>query len=63
MCCRTGLAWKGDLYLFKDLLFLAVLGLCSCVWPSPGASSGSYSLAAVRGLLTAAASPVVEHRL
>ena len=44
-------------------LFLAVLGLCCCVDFSQVAASGGYSLVAVRELLTAVASFVVEHRL
>ena len=43
-------------------LFLAVLGFCCCVGFSLVVSRG-YSQIAVRGLLTAVASVVVEHGL
>ena len=43
-------------FLLLLLLFLAVLGLRCCTW-------ASSSCLAVRGLLIAMASPVVEHRL
>ena len=45
------------------LLFLAVRGLHCCVGFSLVVESGGYSLAAVRGLLTAVVSLVVELRL
>ena len=44
-------------------LFLAVLGLCCRVGFSLVVASGAWSPVAVRGLLVAAASLVVEHRL
>ena len=44
-------------------LFLAVLGLCCCVGFSPVAANGGYSLLAVSGLLTMAASLVAESGL
>ena len=43
--------------------FLAVLGLCCCTGFSPAATSRGYSLVAVHGLLTAAASLIAEHGL
>ena len=45
------------------LPFLAVLGLCCCMGFSLVASSRSYSLVVVCGLLIAVASLVAEHRL
>ena len=48
----------------KICLFLAALGLHCCTWTSSsGALSGDHSLAAVRRLLTVAASLVAEHGL
>ena len=48
--------------LFEVYLFLAMLGLCCYVGFSLAAASRGHSLVA-RGLLTAAASLVVEHGL
>ena len=49
---------------FKKLFFIvAELGLSCCACVSPVAGSGGYSRVAVRGLLVAEASLVVEHRL
>ena len=50
------------LYLF-NFLFLAVLGLCFCVWAFSSCSEWGPLFIAVRGPLTVAASLVVEHRL
>ena len=44
-------------------LFLSVLGLCCCVGFSSVAANGGYSLLAVCGLLTMAASLVAESGL
>ena len=51
------------LFLKKMYLFLAVLGLVAVRAFSLAAVSGGCSLAVGRGLLTAGASPGVEHRL
>ena len=62
---RTNL--KFQVYFLKHILlfnlFLAVLGLQCCVWAFSRSIEQGYSPIAVRGLLIAAASPVVEHRL
>ena len=42
---------------------MAVLGLCFCVRAFPSCSKWGPLFIAVRGPLTIAASPVVEHRL
>ena len=42
---------------------MAVLGLCCCADFPPVVASRDYSLAAVRGLLVAAASLIAEHGL
>ena len=48
-------------YLF--ILFLAALGLCCCARVFSSCSERGPLLAAVRGLLTAVASPAAEHGL
>ena len=44
-------------------LFLAALGLCCCAWAFSSCSEQGLLFIAVRGLLIAVASLVVEHRL
>ena len=56
------LYFKKKIILFT-CLFLTVLGLHRCLGFSLAAVRGGSSLVAVHGLLTAAASLVVEHRL
>ena len=51
-----------NFYLFIYLL-LAVLGLRCCVWAFSGCGERGLLFVAVRGLLIAVASLVVEHRL
>ena len=48
---------------FKNYLLIFALGLHCVCGLSLVAASWGYSLVAVRGFLTEAASPVVEHRL
>ena len=43
--------------------FLAALGLCCCPWPFSSCSERGLLFVAVRGLLIAVASLIVEHRL
>ena len=47
----------------KIYLFLAVLGLCCCVWAFSSCGERGLPFVVVRGLLIAVASPVAEHRL
>ena len=49
--------------MYLTYLFLAVLGLHCCVWALSRSIEQGYSPIAACGLLIAAASPVVEHRL
>ena len=54
------------MYLFMYLfiyLFLAVLGLRCCAWAFSSCGERGLLFVAVRGLLIAVASLVVEHRL
>ena len=51
------------LFLKKNYLFLAVLGLCCCTSALSSCSKWGYSLVAVHGLLIAVASLVAQHRL
>ena len=44
-------------------MFLAVLGLWSCVWASTSFGKLGLLSVAVRRLLIVAASPIAEHRL
>ena len=54
----------APLYFFLIIIyFLAVLGLRCCAGFSLVVVSGAYSLVATCGLLIAAASLIVEHRL
>ena len=53
----------SDCHLKKLFFIVAELGLSCCACVSPVAGSGGYSRVAVRGLLVAEASLVVEHRL
>ena len=48
------------IYLY---LFLAVLGLCCCAWAFSSCGEQGLLFVAVRGLLIAVASLVVEHGL
>ena len=50
-------------YLFAYFLFLAALGLRCCAWASSSCGERGLLLFAVRGLLIAVASLVVEHGL
>ena len=52
----------SDLYSLS-FLFLAVLGLCCCVWAFSSCSEQGLLFVVVRGLLIAVASLVVEHEL
>ena len=54
--------FKGTLLLFFNL-FLAALGLRSCVWAFSSCSEQELLFVAVRGLLIAVASLVAEHGL
>ena len=56
----------GSFYLFIYLfiyLFLPVLGLCCCTWAFSSCGEQGLHFVAVRGLLIAVASLVVEHGL
>ena len=57
---EVSLKKKKILFIY---LLLAVLGLCCCAGFSLVAASRGYSLLATQGLLVAAVSPVVAHRL
>ena len=48
-------------FIFKIMLFLAVLGLRCCMGFSLGGASGGCSLVAVRRLLIVVASLAAEH--
>ena len=50
-------------FLFLIYLFLAVLGLCCCVWAFFSCGEQGPLFVAVRRLLIAVASLVVEHGL
>ena len=50
-------------HFFFIYLFLAVLGLCCCVWAFSSCSEQGLLFVAVRGLLIAVASHVAEHGL
>ena len=53
----------GIFNLLFIYLFLTALGLRCCAWAFSSCSEPGLLLVAVRGLLIAGASPVVEHRL
>ena len=51
-------------FLYKFIyLFLAVLGLCCCVWAFSSCGGRGLLFIVLRGLLIAVASLVVEHEL
>ena len=50
-------------FIYFIYLFLAVLGLCCCVWAFSSCGERGLLFVAVRGLLTAVASLVAEHGL
>ena len=50
-------------FIYFIYLFLAALGLRCCVWAFSSCSERGLLFVAVRGLLIAVASLVVEHRL
>ena len=54
---------KKQNFFFLFLFFLAALGLRCCTWAFSSCSEQGLLFVAVRGLLIAVASPVVEHRL
>ena len=49
--------------LFTYFYFLAMAGLHCCAWAFSSCGKQGLPLVAVQGLPTAAASPVVEHRV
>ena len=55
--------WLIDLFILFYLLFLAVLGLRCCTRAFSSCGERGLLWVAVRGLLVAVASLVVEHRL
>ena len=62
--------WERNADAFKKLflylficLYLAMLGLCCCVWAFSSCRDHGYSLAVVRVLVIVVASLVGEHRL
>ena len=56
------LSFKKNLFVLFNL-FLAVLGLCCCMWAFTSCGEQGLLFVAVRGLLTAVVSLVVEHGL
>ena len=57
------MAVMSEFYFILFLLFLAALGLRRCVWAFSSCGKQGLLFVAVRGLLTAVASLVAEHRL
>ena len=55
--------FKINLFIFSYLLFLAALGLCCCMQACSSCGEWGLLFVAVRGLLIAVASLVVEHGL